>query len=74
MTKAAQSSFFRRFVHRAPESAHDDPADLGTAFGLDLSLGPADAQDENDDRRTDGTPQSEHTPMAWLSQRRKAKR
>ena len=68
------SSFFRRFAARDPEPAADDPADLGTAFGLEASL---DAVGETDDDATadaDRQPQSERAPMDWLARRGKPRR
>lgn len=43
-----------RSVERAP--AADDPADLGTAFGLDLSMAPAEEPPPAAPKRRDTSP------------------
>jgi hypothetical protein len=68
MASTPHNSFFRRFVNRQAAPTQDDPADMGTAFGLEASLGPVgdlDAEEGDDD----GTTRSEHAPMDWLNQR-----
>jgi len=71
---ATQNSFFRRFAQREPDSAGDDPANLGTAFGLDASLDSCDALDADDYVGTPGGPRPQSAPMDWLGQRRKLRR
>jgi len=68
MASTPHNSFFRRFVNRRPAPTQDDPADMGTAFGLEASLGPVSELDaeEND---AEGAARSEHAPMDWLNQR-----
>ena len=63
---AAQNSFFRRFVNREPQAASTDPADMGTAFGLDASLSGFDADDSTATVPAAGR---EHAPLDWLTQR-----
>lgn len=70
----AQNSFFRHFVKRAPEPVLDDPADLGTAFGLEASLDEPDEIGGGEDVGALHRPAPEQAPMDWLSQRRKARR
>lgn len=68
---AAQSSFFRRFVNREPQAASADPADMGTAFGLEASLSEFDAAEA-----TPSEPgrERERAPMDWLAERQKPRR
>ena len=74
MASIPHHSFFRRFVApREPAPTQIDPADLGTAFGLEASLGPADASDSEDDA-PGGAPRSEHAPMDWLTRPKRRKR
>jgi len=68
MASTPHNSFFRRFVNRQPVPTQEDPADMGTAFGLEASLGPVGDLDAEDDD-TDGVARSEHAPMDWLNQR-----
>ncbi|MDN3919337.1 hypothetical protein [Roseateles violae] len=62
-----------RFFRRDPAAAHpQDPADLGTAFGMEASLDDSDfyrasvPQTELESQRTQATQES---PLAWLSRR-----
>lgn len=71
---ATQNSFFRRFVHREPEPTIDDPADMGTAFGLEASLGPVGELDTDEEDSAEGPPEREQAPMDWLAQRHKPRR
>ena len=69
MGLASSSLFLRRLVAGAPAPKEVDPADMGTAFGLEASLGPvsaypADATDLGDPAAPDGD-----APMGWLSRR-----
>lgn len=67
MDLESPAAFFRRLVAGRALPA-DDPADLGTAYGLDASLGPA-----NTDFARDGTPGTDpkatEEPMTWLARR-----
>ena len=74
MAMATQNSFFRRFVYREPEPALDDPADMGTAFGLEASLGPVGEFDADEGPRSEGHADQQHAPMDWLAQRHKPRR
>ncbi|MEO8123185.1 MAG: hypothetical protein ABI633_03980 [Burkholderiales bacterium] len=71
---ATQNSFFRRFVNREPKPAPDDPADMGTAFGLEASLGAADEFNADEEVIAEGHPARERAPMDWLAQRHKPRR
>ncbi len=67
-----RNSLFRHFVKREPEPERDDPADMGTAFGLEASLGPTSSFDAE-------TAPPEHSvreqaPMDWLARRGKPRR
>ena len=62
-----------RFFRRDPATAHrQDPADLGTAFGMEASLGDGDdyrtsvIEYELESQRPASTSES---PLAWLSRR-----
>lgn len=68
MASTPHNSFFRRFVNRQPAPMQDDPADMGTAFGLEASLGPVGDLDAEEDEGG-GAVRSEHGPMDWLNQR-----
>ncbi len=68
------SSFFRRFAPRDPEPVADDPADLGTAFGLEASLDAVGETDDDAAADADSHPQSERAPMDWLARRGKPRR
>lgn len=46
----SRASFLSRWIHPRPTLAASDPADLGTAFGLDLSM------EGGVPHRVDGTP------------------
>ena len=48
---------------------HTDRADMGTAFGLEASLGPVSAYPDESGTRAEGTAHGEDTPMAWLGRR-----
>ena len=64
---AARKRWFTgwRFAERVP---HDDPADEGTAFGLDMSLGPEWAESE-----PQPAPPPARAPawLHWLTPRRR---
>ncbi len=74
MAVATQNSFFRRFVNREPKPAPDDPVGMGTAFGLEASLGPVSEFDADEEVSAEGYPAREQAPMDWLAQRRKPRR
>lgn len=61
------AAFFRRLVGRASAGASEDAAELGTAFGLEVSLGPVSSYPncESGEPATDG----EEAPMSWLARR-----
>lgn len=61
------AAFFRRLVGRKPAGAGEDAADLGTAFGLEVSLGPVSTYPA---RETAGTADDgADAPMNWLARR-----
>jgi hypothetical protein len=45
----------------------EDPADMGTAFGLEASLGPVSAYPSQGSE--DGTASADESPMGWLGRR-----
>ena len=64
---AARNRWFKgwRFAARVP---HDDPADEGTAFGLDMSLGP----DWTESEPQPAAPTARASAwMQWLTARRR---
>lgn len=61
------AAFFRRLVGRRATPAGHEPADLGTAYGLEESLGPVNDYAAADDQG-DGTADGEG-PMSWLTRR-----
>lgn len=67
MDLSSPSSFFRRFVARQAPADPDDPADLGTAFGLDASLGPVSAYVTGE--AVAGDDDADQAPMSWLARR-----
>lgn len=68
---ATENSFFRRFAAREPKPIADDPADMGTVFGLEASLGEFNADAHVG---AAGDPAPEQAPMDWLTQRHKPRR
>lgn len=68
MSLARASSLLRRLVSRQPV-LKDDPADMGTAFGLEASLGPVSTHPAEDGARTDCPANADDWPMAWLARR-----
>jgi len=71
MSLAPASSFFRRLLARKPALKVDDPANMGTAFGLEASLGPFVADPQGAGKRRSahaGTP-GDDSPMGWLGRR-----
>lgn len=71
---ASQISFFRRFVNREPKPAPDDPAGMGTAFGLEAILDPVSKFDADEKINAEGHPRREQAPMDWLARRHKPRR
>lgn len=69
-----RNSLFRHFVKRKPQPAPIDPADMGTAFGLDASLASGEAAETEDPSSAPKRRQPEQAPMDWLAQRRKRQR
>lgn len=69
MGLASPSSFLRRLVAGPQSPKEDDPADMGTAFGLEASLGPVSAYPTDDAGRSDRTAPEDDTPMGWLGRR-----
>ena len=65
------SAFFRRFVRRPASPAGQDPADLGTAFGLEASLGPVSRYDARDARPAGEPAEAADAPMNWLARRQR---
>jgi hypothetical protein len=63
------ASFFRRLVARRLRREQDDPADMGTAFGLEASLGPVSEPRlaSASDRRDVPAEAPDASPMAWLA-------
>ncbi len=74
MGLAPSSSLFRRLITRQPARLGEDPADMGTAFGLEASLGPVSAYPDRGDARVQGALPREDTPMGWLGRRPKRPR
>ena len=69
MGLAPPSSFLRRLVARRRASRDVDPADMGTAFGLEASLGPVSAYPDKSGAWAGGATHGEDTPMGWLGRR-----
>lgn len=69
-----RNSLFRHFVKRKPQPAQPDPADMGTAFGLDASLASGESSEVEDESDTPARREPEQAPMDWLAQRRKRQR
>ena len=67
MSLAPPSSFFRRLVARHPPAKADDPADMGTVFGLEASLGPVSGYPGPSE--DDHAAQGDESPMDWLGRR-----
>jgi hypothetical protein len=61
------AAFFRRLVGRVPVGASQDAADLGTAFGLEVSLGPVSTYPARED--VDSADYGADAPMNWLARR-----
>ena len=65
MGLASSSSFLRRLVAGPQAPKEEDPADMGTAFGLEASLGPVSAYPN--DKVPDAA--EDDAPMGWLGRR-----
>jgi hypothetical protein len=52
----------------------DDPADMGTAAGLEASLGPVSAYPTKAGALAEQASPAEDTPMGWLGRRLKRRR
>lgn len=63
------SSFLRRLVARQREPLPQDPADLGTAFGLEASLGPVSTYPTEAEGADPAN--RDEAPMGWLGRRPK---
>jgi len=63
-------SLLRRLVLRRVVPREDDPADMGTEYGLEASLGPVSRYPERSSTAAAG----EEAPMGWLSRRQKRSR
>ena len=66
MSSEPPPSFFQRFIRRQPLPARDDPADMGTAYGLEASLGANSRGTSNTASGVD-TSNDDDPPMGWLS-------
>ncbi|HRI18598.1 MAG TPA: hypothetical protein PL196_08760 [Burkholderiaceae bacterium] len=69
MDQDSPAAFFRRLIGRATAPASQDPADLGTAFGLEASLGPVSTYFVNDDLPAGQDRAAGEPPMHWLARR-----
>ena len=71
MDLESPAAFFRRLVTRRAPDAAEDPANLGTTFGLEASLGPVStyfAAGEGGSAGAEGEGEGEG-PMTWLARR-----
>jgi len=69
-----RNSLFRHLVRQEPEPVPDDPADMGTAFGLEASLGPSGEFDADEEQDSQAHPRPQRAPMDWLARRGKPRR
>lgn len=69
MDQDSPAAFFRRLIGRATAPATQDPADLGTAFGLEASLGPVSTYFAKDDLPAGQDSNGTEPPMHWLARR-----
>jgi hypothetical protein len=71
MSLAPASWFFRCLLARKPALKMDDPANMGTAFGLEASLGPVGADPDGEGKRvtTQAGAPGDESPMGWLGRR-----
>ena len=69
MGLASSSLFLRRLVAGPQAPKEVDPADMGTAFGLEASLGPISAYPTDAAGLGDPAVPDDDAPMGWLSRR-----
>lgn len=69
------ASALRLFRRNSPSTHEPEPADMGTAFGMEASFG--DASEYEDFRRSDyglesqtATPAAIESPLSWMTSRR----
>lgn len=72
MDLESSAAFFRRLVTRRPPDAAEDPANLGTTFGLEASLGPVSTYFVAGD--TVAADAQSEEPMTWLARRLQRRR
>jgi hypothetical protein len=63
-------SLFRRLVMRRAVPREDDPADMGTEYGLEASLGPVSTYPDRAAPASRSADPGDDGPMGWLSRRR----
>jgi hypothetical protein len=70
MHLGSTAAFFRRLMARQ-KPADQDAADMGTAYGLEASLGPVSTYFAPDGQPVapGGRPATDEAPMAWLARR-----
>jgi len=70
MDLESPAAFFRRLLARQ-KLVDQDPADMGTAYGLEASLGPVSAYFTPDGQPAGpgGSPATDEAPMTWLARR-----
>lgn len=70
MDLESPAAFFRRLLARQ-KTADQDPADMGTAYGLEASLGPVSTYFAPDGQppASGGRPATDEAPMTWLARR-----
>jgi len=66
MDLATPATFLRRLLRRRPRQ-EIDPANMGTVFGLEASLGPVRRDPAGDE--PSATERGAETPMSWLARR-----
>ena len=71
MGLAPPSSFLRRLLARPAPPVQEDPADMGTAFGLEASLGPWEEPEAGDANSPHAIQKRDEddSPMGWLGRR-----
>jgi hypothetical protein len=75
MDLESPAAFFRRLLARH-KTADQDPADMGTAYGLEASLGPVSTYFTPDGQPATpgGRPAADEAPMTWLARRLRRRR
>ncbi len=70
MDLESPAAFFRRLLARQ-KTADQDPADMGTAYGLEASLGPVSTYFTPDGQSAvpGAGPPADEAPMTWLARR-----